>query len=302
MDLISIRRTYNNRRNLIFTICILLICVILIITGTEIVDNRRSKKIYLSYLEQVQNVENEAEERERLAKEQELKKQEELRKKSPQLTEEGKNNIANIYKSETKRVFLTFDDGPSSNVTPIVLDTLKAENIKATFFLLGSRVELNPELVKREFDEGHYLASHGYSHVYSQIYASPQSVLDEYNNCIAAIRNAIGMADYNPHLFRFPGGYWGGKYADIKKEAATLLDENNIAHIDWNALTSDAAGAKTTEEFIAELDKTVPKHNSVVVLMHDAGGKKATAEALPTIISYFRNQGFEFDNFYSIIK
>ena len=155
---------------------------------------------------------------------------------------------------------------------------------------------------KREFDEGHYLASHGYSHVYSQIYASPQSVLDEYNNCIAAIRNAIGMADYNPHLFRFPGGYSGGKYADIKKEAATLLDENNIAHIDWNALTSDAAGAKTTEEFIAELDKTVPKHNSVVVLMHDAGGKKATAEALPTIISYFRNQGFEFDNFYSIIK
>ena len=302
MDLISIRRTYNNRRNLIFTICILLICVILIITGTEIVDNRRSKKIYLSYLEQVQNAENEAEERERLAKEQELKEQEELRKKSPQLTEEGKNNIANIYKSETKRVFLTFDDGPSSNVTPIVLDTLKAENIKATFFLLGSRVELNPELVKREFDEGHYLASHGYSHVYSQIYASSQSVLDEYNNCIAAIRNAIGMADYNPHLFRFPGGYWGGKYADIKKEAATLLDENNIAHIDWNALTSDAAGAKTTEEFIAELDKTVPKHNSVVVLMHDAGGKKATAEALPTIISYFRNQGFEFDNFYSIIK
>ena len=302
MDLISIRRTYNNRKNLIFIVCILLICVILIITGTEIVDNRRSKKIYLSYLEQVQNVENEAEERERLAKEQELKEQEELRKKSPQLTEEGKNNIANIYKSETKRVFLTFDDGPSSNVTPIVLDTLKAENIKATFFLLGGRVELNPELVKREFDEGHYLASHGYSHVYSQIYASPQSVLDEYNNCITAIRNAIGIPDYNPHLFRFPGGYWGGKYASIKTEALTLLNENNIAHIDWNALTSDAAGAKTTEEFIAELDKTVPKHNSVVVLMHDAGGKKATAEALPTIISYFRNQGFEFDNFYSIIK
>ena len=203
---------------------------------------------------------------------------------------------------ELKVVYLTFDDGPSSNVTPMVLDTLKAENIKATFFLLGSRVELSPEIVKREFDEGHYLASHGYSHVYSQIYASPQSVLDEYNNCITAIRNAIGMPDYNPHLFRFPGGYWGGKYASIKTEALTLLNENNIAHIDWNALTSDAAGAKTTEEFIAELDKTVPKHNSVVVLMHDAGGKKATAEALPTIISYFRNQGFEFDNFYSIIK
>ena len=277
MDLISIRRTYNNRRNLIFVVCILLICVTLIITTIEVVNNRHAKKLYLSYLEQVQNAENEAKEQERIAEEQKVKEEEERRKKSPQLTEEGKTNMANIYKSDTKRVFLTFDDGPSSNVTPMVLDTLKAENIKATFFLLGSRVELSPEIVKREFDEGHYLASHGYSHVYSQIYASP-------------------------HLFRFPGGYWGGKYASIKTDALTLLNENNIAHIDWNALTSDAAGAKTTEEFIAELDKTVPKHNSVVVLMHDAGGKKATAEALPTIISYFRNQGFEFDNFYSIIK
>ena len=73
-------------------------------------------------------------------------------------------------------------------------------------------------------------------------------------------------------------------------------------HIDWNALTSDAAGAKTTEQFIAELEKTVPKHNSVVVLMHDAGNKEATAKALPTIIQYFRDRGFEFENFYSIIK
>ena len=236
--------------------------------------------------------------------EEEQKKIEEEKRKSnlPKLTEEGKNNILSIYKSETKRVFLTFDDGPSSTVTPLILDTLKAENIKATFFLLGSRVELNPEIVKREYEEGHYLASHGYSHVYSQIYASPQSVLDEYNNCIRAIQNAIGVPEYNPHLFRFPGGFKGGKYSKIKEEAHNLLEQNNIVHVDWNALTSDAAGAKTTEEFIAQLEKTVPKYNSVVVLMHDAGNKKATAEALPTIISYFRERGYEFENFYSIIK
>ena len=141
-----------------------------------------------------------------------------------------------------------------------------------------------------------------YSHVYSQIYASPQSVLDEYNNCIRAIQNAIGVPEYNPHLFRFPGGFKGGKYSKIKEEAHNLLEQNNIVHVDWNALTSDAAGAKTTEEFIAQLEKTVPKYNSVVVLMHDAGNKKATAEALPTIISYFRERGYEFENFYSIIK
>ena len=78
--------------------------------------------------------------------------------------------------------------------------------------------------------------------------------------------------------------------------------KNGILNIDWNALTADSAGAKTTEDFIAELEKTVPKYNSVVVLMHDAGDKKATAEALPTIIQYFRDRGFSFENFYSVIK
>lgn len=295
MDLISIERKYKNKRNIIIAIFSI---VVIIIVGLVIKENYRKSEFnnhYLAYKEQAEQAQKKQEELEELEKEK-------IKEMLPQLTDEGRANLANIYHSETKRVFLTFDDGPSKTVTPQVLDTLKSEKIKATFFLLGSRVELEPDIVKREYEEGHYLASHGYSHVYSQIYASPQSVLDEYNKCISAIRNAIGQPEYNPHLFRYPGGYWGGKYASVKKEALQLLEQNDILHIDWNALTSDAAGAKTTEEFISELDKTVPKHNSVVVLMHDAGNKTATANALPTIIKYFRDQGFEFENFYSIIK
>ena len=295
MDLISIERKYKNKRNIIIAIFFI---VVIIIVGLVIKENYRKSEFnnhYLAYKEQAEQAQKKQEELEELEKEK-------IKEMLPQLTDEGKANLANIYHSETKRVFLTFDDGPSQTVTPKVLDTLKSEKIKATFFLLGSRVELEPDIVKREYEEGHYLASHGYSHVYSQIYASPQSVLDEYNKCISAIRNAIGQPEYNPHLFRYPGGYWGGKYASVKKEALQLWEQNDILHIDWNALTSDAAGAKTTEEFISELDKTVPKHNSVVVLMHDAGNKTATANALPTIIKYFRDQGFEFENFYSIIK
>ena len=295
MDLISIERKYKNKRNIIIAIFSI---VVIIIVGLVIKENYRKSEFnnhYLAYKEQAEQAQKKQEELEELEKEK-------IKEMLPQLTDEGKANLANIYHSETKRVFLTFDDGPSQTVTPKVLDTLKSEKIKATFFLLGSRVELEPDIVKREYEEGHYLASHGYSHVYSQIYASPQSVLEEYNKCISAIRNAIGQPEYNPHLFRYPGGYWGGKYASVKKEALQLLEQNDILHIDWNALTSDAAGAKTTEEFISELDKTVPKHNSVVVLMHDAGNKTATANALPTIIKYFRDQGFEFENFYSIIK
>ena len=300
MDLISIRRKYRNIRNIIIAICILVLVIIFGLVIKELNKKSKYQKVYTSYENQIKQLQGGQQEGE----EHKTQEQKETEKKAklPQLTEEGKSNLENIYHSDTKRVFLTFDDGPSETVTPVVLDTLKKENIKATFFLLGSRVELNPELVKREYNEGHYLASHGYSHVYSQIYASPQSVIDEYNRSVTAIRNAIGEQQYNPHLFRFTGGYWGGKYAEVKKQAKQLLDENDILHIDWNALTSDAAGAKTTEQFIAELEKTVPKHNSVVVLMHDAGNKQATANALPTIIKYFRDKGFEFENFYSIIK
>lgn len=295
MDLVSIKRKYRNRRNLIITAFLLTIFIILLIIVREKHLDIKYKNIYFSYTNLIEQAQ---------AEEQRIAEQKEAERlaKLPQLTDAGKNNLANIYDSETKRVFLTFDDGPSKTVTTQILDILKQENIKATFFLLGSRVDLYPEIVKRQYDEGHYLASHGYSHVYSQLYSSPQSVLDEYNKCITSIRNAIGEQEYNPHLFRFPGGYTGGKYAQIKEQAAVLLEQNGVLNIDWNALTSDAAGAKTTEEFIAELEKTVPKYNSVVVLMHDAGNKTATAEALPTIIQYFRERGFEFENFYSIIK
>lgn len=291
MDLISINRKYRNIRRVILATFFLVLIIIFVIIIKEKNQNKKYQKIYTSY-------ENQIEQAKQVTQEENEKGQGKL----PQLTEDAKNQIAKIYHSETKRVFLTFDDGPSATVTPLILDTLKNEDIKATFFLLGSRVELEPDIVKREYTEGHYLASHGYSHVYSQIYASPQSVIDEYNKCIAAIRNAIGVQEYDPHLFRFPGGYTGGKYADLKKEAGQILEQNGVLHVDWNALTSDSAGSNTTTEFIAQLERTVPKYNSVVVLMHDAGNKTATAKALPTIIKYFRDRGFEFENFYNIMK
>lgn len=243
-------------------------------------------------------------------------KQEEERKKSvveaekerlrqekiPKLTDVGRQNIQQIYKSEIKRAFLTFDDGPSE-VTATILDTLKNENIKATFFVLGSRVDAMPEMVKRIYEEGHYIANHGYTHIYSSIYSSPQTVLDEFNQCNNSIKNAIGVPEYNSHLFRFPGGLPGGPYADIKNQAKELLNQNNIVNVDWNALTGDSETTKPTIEFeMQRLQETVSGKNSVVILMHDAQAKKVTAEALPQIIQYLRNEGYEFKNFYEIIK
>ena len=235
-----------------------------------------------------------------------IKEQEELERKRqeklPKLTEAGIENMNHIYSSDTKRAFLTFDDGPSSNTNQI-LDILNERGIKATFFVLGSNVEKKPEVVKRMYDEGHFIANHGYSHVYETIYQSPQAVLYEYNKCNQLVRDAIGEQEYNSHLFRFPGGLVGGKYADIKNQANDLLLQNNIVHVDRNALNGDSETTSPTIEYeMQRIQETVGDKQSVVILMHDAQAKKVTVEALPSIVDYLQGQGYEFKSFYEIIK
>lgn len=282
---------------LVILIIVAFICVILI--QKNISKTIEEYKVYKQYEAQVESINHQAEEK---IKAEEAKKEKERQEKLPNLTEAGKENISKIYHSDTKRAFLTFDDGPSA-VTSKILDTLKQENIKASFFVLGSNVEARPEMVKRMYDEGHFIGIHGTSHVYSQIYQSPQSVLDEYNMCNEKIKNALGEQEYNPHLFRFPGGLAGGKYAEVKAQAKELLLQNNIEYVDWNALNGDAETNKLSSEFeMKRLQETTAGKNSVVILMHDAQAKSVTADTLPQIISYLKEQGYEFENFYQIIK
>ncbi len=307
MDLVSIERQYKIRR---FNITIIaIIFTLLLILVVHHFDYFAITKKHANCAEEYEKQCNELAIIEQERK-QEQEEQENIvqigvqspETKLPELTQKGRDNISNIYSSERKRAFLTFDDGPSREISIPILDLLKTENIKVTFFVLGSRVELYPDIVKREYEEGHYIANHGYSHIYSQIYTNTQTVLDEYNKTNDAIKNALGEPNYNSHLFRFPGGSVGGKYKQIKKEAIALLDSNNIAHVDWNALTGDAEGKSTKEEEISYLKETIGEKNNVVILMHDAADKSATYEALPEIISYLREKGYEFCNFYDIIE
>ena len=212
------------------------------------------------------------------------------------------NRVDNIYNSEYKRVFLTFDDGPSRSVTIPILDILKQYNIKASFFVLGSNAERYPEVIKRAYQEGHYIGNHGFTHVYKNIYASPQAVLDEYNWTETAIKNAIGDQSYNSRLFRFPGGTVGGKYSQIKSEAVNLLNQNNIAHIDWNALTADSAGLTNINDMLTYVESTIKNKTSIVILMHDNGTKKTTCELLPELIKWLQGKGYVFENIYDILK
>ena len=91
--------------------------------------------------------------------------------------------------------------------------------------------------------------------------------------------------------------------AKIKADSLPLLEQNNILYVDWNSLTGDSEKVNPTEEYLMDnLQKTTEGKNSLVILMHDAQAKRVTVEFLPKLIEFFQQQGYQFENFYSIIK
>ncbi len=195
--------------------------------------------------------------------------------------------------SENKICYLTFDDGPTNTVTVSILDVLKQYDVKATFFMLGSMIEKNPDIAKRVYEEGHLLANHTYSHDYHALYATGESFMAEVRKVEELIRNLTGEEPFK--LIRFPGGgHNAGKYGEHKQKYKLLLQENDYYYADWNALNGDAEGGnRSADQLLARMRETATQKN-IVVLMHDAAAKRTTADALPAIIEYLRGQGYEF--------
>ena len=294
-NIYSMKKYVDKKRITFIVIAIVAIIITLSMSIYYLVDTTKRVEKSKEFAKQIIEYNQQQQEE---AKQKEIEKQ----AKIPKLTEQGKENIKNIYHTDKKVAYLTFDDGPSNN-THQILDILKQNNIKATFFVLGSQVEIFPETTNRIYNEGHYIANHGYSHKYSEIYQSPEQVLNEFNQCNQIVAKTINVPEYNSHLFRFPGGSVGGKYAELKKQAITLLEQNDILHIDWNSLTGDSEKVNPTEEYLMDnLQKTTEGKNSLVILMHDAGDKILTYEMLPNLISYLREKGYEFKNMYDLIE
>lgn len=218
----------------------------------------------------------------------------------PEYNENAQEEIKNLYYSTEKLAYLTFDDGPSATITPKILDILKNEGIPATFFVVGTRVDMYPNLVKRAYEEGHYIANHSYTHTYSEIYKSTDTIFQEFVDCENSVRNALGIPDYQMYLFRYPGGSSGGKYADVKNESKSLLNSYGVTYTNWNCMTGDAEGKNTVEDQLEELKLTMEGDDAIIVLMHDASDKQVTVDALPSVIAYLREQGYTFRNFYDI--
>ena len=215
------------------------------------------------------------------------------------LSEELADKITNLPKGKEKVAYLTFDDGPSPNVTPKILDILKEENVKASFFVIGKYVDSYPEITKRAYEEGHFIANHGYDHDNKVLYRSDSSFMDEVRKTDLAISNAIGVENYSSHIFRFPTGYMSSHHKVQKKNCLKLLGQMDYTYIDWNCLNHDSVKKYSKEQLLSNLKKTMKGKDTLVILMHDTKFVSDSSIALKESIEYIRSQGYTFDNFYS---
>lgn len=189
-----------------------------------------------------------------------------------------------------KLAFLTFDDGPSKNVTPRVLDILDEYQIKATFFVLGSMCDKNDSVLKDIYSRKHSIGNHSYSHVYKIVYKDEASFINEVKMTDSALKRILGD-DFSTRLFRFPGG----SFEAYKKKFINPLNKAGYISVDWNAVTGDSEVSKPTPDMLMKrLKATVKNKNNVIILMHDIDSKQVTADILPDVIEYLKSEGYEF--------
>ncbi|WP_071025565.1 polysaccharide deacetylase family protein [Peptoniphilus raoultii] len=208
----------------------------------------------------------------------------------------------NSYKGNQKIVFLTFDDGPNTNITPKILDVLKENNVHATFFLVGKSInKKHYKIMKRILDEGNSIATHSYTHDYKTLYpgrvCDPGAILNEVKATDQRLAEFFGP-NFKSSVFRYPGGHMSWENT---ASADSALKNYGVNWIDWNTLVGDAEVKSqrptTAEGQVAYVEKNLAKNSNTkiaVVLAHDATGKELTVESLPEVINYFKSEGYKF--------
>lgn len=187
--------------------------------------------------------------------------------------------------SEKPIVYLTFDDGPSQNTIKI-LDLLKENDIKATFFVTQSTTQGAEEIYNRIVDEGHTLGIHTYSHRYSEIYQSVEAFLSDYEEIYDYLYEVTGT---KAEIFRFPGGSINVYNQNIYQRLISEMLRRGFVYYDWNVASGDA-GAATTAINIQNASVTgAKKYQRSIILLHDSASKRMTVEALPGIISQLKD-------------
>ncbi|MDR6778548.1 MULTISPECIES: polysaccharide deacetylase family protein [Paenibacillus] len=202
-----------------------------------------------------------------------------------------------------KVAYLSFDDGPSVTVTPKILDILKKQKVKATFFIVGKEADENEHtrnIIKRIVKEGHAIGNHTYSHNYKYLYpnkrVSTDHVMQDIERNNKVLKSILGP-EFTTRMIRFPGGHMTWNSRDPQGMAALdkVLHQKDYHQVDWNVLTKDAEGkSKKAPALINQFIRSVKGREKAIILMHDTYGKEETAKALPQIIEFLKKQGYEF--------
>lgn len=188
-------------------------------------------------------------------------------------------------KAPVKTVYLTFDDGPSG-LTGEVLDILKKEGIKATFFVLGQQADSRPELIARMHEEGHAIGNHSYNHDYVKLYQRFTEFWRQIKQTEETVHLITGE---RPQLVRAPGGT-AGKFDAVYFR---LLKQGGYKVFDWNV---DSGDSRRKGVPAAEIVKgaITPVAGDPIVLLHDGSGHQETVKALPEIIRHYKKNGYRF--------
>lgn len=192
-----------------------------------------------------------------------------------------------------KCIYLTFDDGPS-DVTPKILDILKNDSVHATFFVTGHHTKYLDN-IRRAYNEGNAIGAHTYSHKYS-IYRDFEAYFDDLEKIQEVIKQYTGS---RTNIIRFPGGSSNTAYYKYNGDSLFMVRlsqcvrDHGYQYFDWNLASGDATGRHVAASKLIRLSCNAKK-DEICLLMHDTFGKETTADALPSIIKFFKQQGYEF--------
>lgn len=202
--------------------------------------------------------------------------------------------LAIYSNNESKTVYLTFDDGPSSNNTNKIIDILNKNNIRGTFFVVGDSTNIYPHLIKKLDENNMCIMPHCNFHDYKGIYKCEENYFKDLNTCKENINKIIGNREMN--FIRIPGGS-DNKICneEVLNNIKTKILDNGDNYIDWTINIADIERHSSSREFVKSIIMDEGGlYNIEVVLMKDVSGKESNIESLQEIIDFYNKRGYKF--------
>lgn len=182
--------------------------------------------------------------------------------------------------NDSKKVFLTFDDGPTPQITQWVLSQLQKHNAKATFFCIGNNIESHPEIFERVLAEGHAIGNHTFNHLNGW-----QQQNEKYLENVIACAEAINRRTLPTRLFRPP-------YGKVKRSQAKTLKKLGYEIVMWDILSADFDHSISPQQCLNNVIKNI-RSGSVVIFHDSVKGFRNLEYVLPKTLEFLKENGYE---------